>query len=260
MNGNSNTNVLNVPSVESVTYERNLIDIAVCELRFPTLLELEKKPPVKLQAKLRKKYPHYEIQQRAEFTSTEGIPGQLRYLFRSKSRAWFVTIHAGAISIETSSYTEFEEFYDRLFELLQESKTLIDSDFFTRVGLRYINTVPILDNIFKEWINPHLESNLTEGPYGYLQKYASEIRGFTVVGNYTFRHGIKSIKENTISEYLLDFDYYKEDVQYNEVASLIKDFNKINFSFFNWCIGPKAKKHLGQNISKKKPRKGAAND
>lgn len=245
-------NVLNVPDVESVRYERNLIEIAVCELRFPTILELENNPPVKLQAKLRKDYPHYELQEQIKIGTSEGIPSQHRYLFRSKKKSWTVSIHAGAISLETTSYTDFREFHERLMKLLEESKSIIDSDFFTRVGLRYINTVPIQDSDLNGWINPALVSILTEGPYGQIQKFDNEVRGYTDVGNYTFRQGIKNMKDDKISEYALDFDYYMEDVEYGDVNSLVINFNKINFSFFYWCLGPKSKEYLGEGTSKKK--------
>lgn len=50
---------LNVPYEESVRYDSNFIRAAVCEFRYPTLLELEENPPIKLQRSLRKRYPHY---------------------------------------------------------------------------------------------------------------------------------------------------------------------------------------------------------
>lgn len=245
-------NVLNVAEVESVRYEKNLIEIAVCELRFPTILELEDKPPVNLQTKLRKYYPHYEMQERIKIGTTEEIPTRHRYLFRSKKKTWTVSIHAGSISLETTAYTQFEEFYERLIDLLKLSKSTIDSDFFTRVGLRYINTVPIKDGDLNGWINSDIASILTGGPYGQLQKFDSDVRGYTTAGNYTFRQGIKNIEEDKISEYVLDFDYYKEDVEYKDIGPLIREFNKINFSFFDWCIGPKSREYMGKVTAKKK--------
>jgi uncharacterized protein (TIGR04255 family) len=59
-----------------------------------------------------------------------------------------------------------------------------------RIGLRYINTIPIEDGDLNGWINPALVSILTEGPWA-LQKCDTEVRGYTNVGNYTFRHGAK---------------------------------------------------------------------
>ena len=41
--------VLCVPAVEPLEFERNFVRLAVCELRFPTLLELENASPVAFQ-------------------------------------------------------------------------------------------------------------------------------------------------------------------------------------------------------------------
>ncbi|MDD5323269.1 MAG: TIGR04255 family protein [Methylococcales bacterium] len=251
----SKKKVLDLPIVTSVRYSRNLIDVAVCELRFPTLLELEKKAPEKLQSKLRKKYPYFEIQEKVEFNKSENTSEHYRYIFRSKSKDWAVTIHCNGISLETTAYTEFSEFYKNLYEVMEESKKLIDSDFFTRVGFRYVNTVPIEDGEIDGWLNPTLIGSSIQKPFGSIAKYISEIRGYTKAGDYTFRHGIKSIEDHEIKEYFLDFDYFSEDVEYDNATSLIQEFNEINFSFFDWCLGPKAKVFLGEG----KPKRGNKN-
>jgi uncharacterized protein (TIGR04255 family) len=163
-----------------------------------------------------------------------------------------VTIHSNGISLETTAYTEFNDFFNNLCEVMRESKKLIDSDFFTRVGFRYVNTIPIEDGEIDGWLNPSLIATTIQKPFGSIAKYSSEIRGYTEVGDYTLRHGIKSIEDHEIKEYFLDFDYFSEDVEYDNATSLIEKFNTINFSFFDWCLGSKAKKLLGEG----KPKKG----
>jgi uncharacterized protein (TIGR04255 family) len=240
---------LSVPEVPSARFERNLIDVAVCELRFPTLLELESKPPLKLQSQLRKKYPFYEKQEQLNTSNLEGVPGRYRYLFRSKKSDWTITVHAGAVSLETNKYTEFEEFFGRLTELLGLAAPLIDSDFFTRVGLRYTNKIPIDDGELKGWINDELLSNLNSVPYGVVSKYFSEVRGYVENGAYTFRQ-VLSQREGQVDAYVLDYDYWKENVEVKDALDLVKIFNKTNFSFFSWCLGPKAQKYLGKGRKK----------
>lgn len=246
MNRNS---TLNIPNVSSVRYKRNFIDIAVCELRFPTLLELESKPPLKLQAQLRKKYPGYEKQEQVDKNNLERVPGRCRYLFQSRKKDWTITIHSEAISLETRKYTEFGEFIDRITKLLEVSRPLIDTDFFTRVGLRYINKIPIEDGNLDKWINDDLSSPIISGPYGTITKYVSEMRGHIECGEYMFRQAATQ-KEGEIHAYVLDFDYSKEDVEIEETTNLLRAFNKKNFSFFSWCLGPKALKYLGPSKEK----------
>lgn len=242
---------LTVPNVDSVRYERNFIKTAVCEIRFPTLLELETKRPTDFQKAIRKDYPHYE-QQVYENTGNEEQLRQIRHLFYSKNRTWIVTLKSSALALETSKYTEFSDFKQRMEKLVNISRDLIDSDYFTRVGLRYINSIPIEDGDIKGWLNQNITSDINQGVFGEPSKYASVIQGYTDVGNYTLRQGFDLDKTpNNVLEYQLDFDYFNESVEYKDVISLIDKFNKINFNFFSWCLGEKAISWLGKGRKKK---------
>lgn len=75
---------LNPPTVPSVRYKSNFIKTAVCELRFPTILELDRRAPSEFQAKVRKHYPFYEGQVIEQMGAPEEILKERRYLFRSK--------------------------------------------------------------------------------------------------------------------------------------------------------------------------------
>lgn len=246
----NHSQLLSVPEAPSIRFERNFIDVAVCELRFPTLLELESRPPVTLQSQLRKRYPFYEKQEQLDKRNLEGVAGRYRYVFRSRKGDWTIGVHAGAVSIASNKYTEFEDLFGRLTELLKFATPLIDSNFFTRVGLRYTNKIPIDDGELKGWINEELSSPLISGPYGDVSMYVSEMRGFIEDGAYTFRQGV-SQRDGTFDGYMLDYDYWKEDVEVKDALGLIKTFNRTNFSFFWWCLGPKARDYLGKPRKKK---------
>lgn len=248
---NPERQTLNIPAVESVEYSRNVIKTAVCEVRFPTLLSLETSPPIEMQKALRKEYPIYEVQERGEVRSTEAIPGHFRYMFYEKKRRWTISMNATSLSLETSAYTNFEEFEMRLKRLLMVSKDFIDSDFFTRIGMRYINIIPVSDTELDGWINNNILSSLNQEIYGQMINYESVVQGDTEYGQYTFRHGLKEAFDDGLIEYLLDYDYFKEDVSYDDVLKLVKKYNEINFSFFRWSIGPKTIKYMGKEKSKK---------
>jgi uncharacterized protein (TIGR04255 family) len=177
---------LNVPYEESVRYDSNFIRAAVCEFRYPTLLELEENPPVKLQRLLRKRYPHYSRKRGVSVGDAGVAPLGHRYQFESRSRDWTISVRASAVSLETSRYTEFEEFLDRVNELLSSAKNLLDTDFFTRVGLRYINVVSIDDSVLEGWINAKLISALLTNELGVLSQFNTELRGFLSNGQIYF--------------------------------------------------------------------------
>lgn len=245
---------LKLPPVARVKYKRNFIHTAVCELRFPTLLELEAKPPSKFQSKIRKNYPFYEPEVFEQIGGPDGISREIRYLFRSKDHHWTISVKSFALAVETSKYLDFEDFFSKFSEILDIAKELIDSDFFTRVGLRYINRVPIEDGKLDGWIRSDLVLPVIGGALGTVGKFISQIHGRMDRGQYAFRHALESIdaKSSTINvpTYILDMDYSKENVEFEEVAPLIKYFNETNFAFFSWCLGDKAKAYLGEGQPK----------
>jgi len=241
----SSPTTLNLPDVPLVEFERNFIKAAVCELRFPTLLEFETKPPVQLQRELRRDYPHYEPEQSVS-VGAGAVGREIRYLFKSRKKDWTVSFRASAIALETTSYTNFEEFSERLKDLLVKSQRLLDSDFFTRVGLRYVDEIPIEDGDLSGWIGDALVAPLIQGVYGTVEHFLQEVRGFTDVGRYTFKHGIRDSARPEPQVYYLDFDFYEENVPFELAHSLVTQFNHQSFRFFRWVIGPKALERLGK--------------
>lgn len=249
---NNNLEYLNVPQIQSVRYKQNFIRTAVCEFRFPTLLELEENPPVHLQRLLRKEYPHFSKELGVSLGEAGATPMGNRYLFESKSHDWTISLRASSAAIETSRYTTFEELYSRIEEFLNVSKDLLDTDFFTRVGLRFINTIPINDGEIEGWLNQELITGLNSGIFGTINSCNSEVRGFLENGEYTFKHGCppRSHPTKPVEKYFLDFDYFSEGVEFSNALKLIDGFHDTNFSLFRWAIGDKALEILGQEIPK----------
>lgn len=241
---------LNVPHVESVRYERNFIKTCVCELRFPFLLELETKQPTKLQKSLRKEYPIYEAQSTLEVGSAPDLKKENRYVFRTKGEDWSVALRAFSVALETTNYKDFGDFTKRLQFMIEKCLPLLDTDFYTRVGLRYINAIPLEDGEIEGWVNSSIHQPLVEGAYGDVSRYLTEVRGKTECGQYTFRHGIDPEVKDNVRRYMLDYDYYMENVSINDALDLVSKFNEINFSFFSWSIGPKGIQWLGKGVTK----------
>ena len=238
--------VLTLPSAERVRFEKNFIKTAVCELRFPALLELEASPPVQLQKALKKDFPHYERQQSVGLTNLEK---EVRHLLRSKKGDWLVSIKSSSIALETNHYTNFEEFSAQLEMLIDKSKPFLDTDFFTRVGLRYINEVRIEDGTIEGWIRDELIAPVVRGVYGAVDRFLQEVRK-TTSGKYTFRHGIAGLEEDKRDLYTIDFDFYNENVEIDAVLSMVSEFNHESFQFFLWAIGAKARERMGKSIPK----------
>lgn len=243
---------LKVPNVERVEYERNFIQLAVCELKFPTVLEFETECPRDFQKALRKEYPHLEQGTRIELLPAGGRSGEKRYIFRSMDRDWSVTLRSSAVALETAAYRNFEDFLLRLQKVVEKIEPLIDTDFFTRVGLRYVNVIPV-DGDPTGWINPDLVKPLISDVFGKPAKYWQQISGTTDNGHLNINHGLQEDEEPDRRSYVLDFDFYRELVGIKELEDLLKSFNRQNFNLFRWAVESKAIDFLGQ-ATKKEPR------
>jgi len=237
--------ILNVPAVAPAHYSRNFIRQAVCELRFPTLLELEQHSPVQFSKAIRKEYPTYNLLKDLQLSSVN-VAQANAHSFKSKNHRWTVTVRAAAISIETSNYDSYTEFQQRVAYVIKAAVGTIDSDFFTRVGLRYINTVPFEADTISDWVNPALTGPLSDGVLGSVDQYWHVISGPTNVGGYTFQHGVAA-RKNTPSEneYALDFDFFREDVPVADVPQVLGELHALEFSMFHWALGTKGRESLG---------------
>jgi uncharacterized protein (TIGR04255 family) len=215
----------------------------------PRLLEYETATPVALSNLLRKDFPNYERQEGLSI-SFDISRKEIKHLFKTKKGEWAVLFKASAIALETSKYRHFDDLKDRLQNLLEKSKSFLDTDFFTRVGLRYINRIPIGDEKFDEWIRAELVSPIASGAYGNVTRFYQEVRGPAANGHYTFRHGFADAEKAEKKLYDIDFDFYNENVPFDSVLPMVADFNHQSFSFFCWAIGAKTRERLGREIKR----------
>ena len=233
-------------------YKRNFLRQAVCELRFPTLLELgDSRPPASLVSALRKEYPHLELAN--EVTLGIGVANHdssNTHIFRSAKMTWSVSIKQSALTIETTAYTEYENLKERVLRAVDAASKVIDSDFFTRIGLRYVNVIDTGgDDPADGWINPVLVAPLRAGCFSGVQEYAGKLQLAAIDGGCLLQHGIR-IKpqqrpgETIFPEYLLDIDTYRNEVALSDTAKALDLMHAQAFDFFDWAIGEKAREYL----------------
>jgi uncharacterized protein (TIGR04255 family) len=242
---------LSVPAASPAHYSKNFIRLAVCELRFPTLFELEgERPPVALSKAIRKEYPTHELLKNVNL-NPGGVVQANAHAFRSRKARWTVTVRAAALSLETTEYDTFPEFEKRLSFVIAAATSTIDSDFFTRVGLRYVNVLPVNDpREVGAWVNPALVAALGDGILGDVEEHWLRVRGPTSLGGYLFQHGLNTSPQVGGCEYILDFDFYREDVGVSEAVGVVRRLHELEFAMFDWSLGPKAKEYLGPSTLK----------
>ena len=239
---------LAVPAVERKHFARNFITQAVCELRFPTLFELEQeRPPPDLAHALRKEYPTHERLAGLKLDANGGgAKPHTSHAFRSRKDRWTVNLRASTLSLETSHYDSFEEFQTRLEFVLRAAEKTIDADFFTRVGLRYINGIPCKRDDIKDWVNFDLVGPLASGIYGQPQEFSQRIVGTTALGGgFMFNHGLGVNAKTGQFQYVLDYDFFSEDIALGDAMATVKALHDAQHSLFRWSIGSRANDYLG---------------
>lgn len=234
---------LSLPLVDSAHFERNLIRQVVCELRFPTLYELEDaRPPMSFAKALRKDYPHQESGNDLN-VGVGSVAHPTVHTFRSNR--WTVALRASTISIETHHYLSYDELRSRVQQVVDAAAKVIDSEFFTRIGLRYINSVPYKRADLSKWVNPDLVGTLSSGLFGDVAEHSQRVSGPTEFGNFLFQHGLGT--RGNRQEYVLDFDFSAENVEVGACMASLDRLHKLEFSMFMWSLGDDGKKFLGEN-------------
>jgi uncharacterized protein (TIGR04255 family) len=147
-----------------VVYKKNPLEMVVCQLRFPPILNINEKQPSEFQERIRDKFPYYNITvERQQFfippDIKDFVPSVLRmedsnnYCFSSADNTWHVNLTSTFLALSTSKYDRWEQFFEKLQTPLSALNEIYKPSFFERVGLRYIDRFNLsklnLENV--EW-------------------------------------------------------------------------------------------------------------
>ena len=128
----------------------------IAQVQFPTQLGLVERATVsELQKAVREDYPALEEQNIRSFIFNLTLGGEQegrfnpqtlpepQWRFSHPESGYVLTLNASAISLETSRYTSRTEFFRRFRACLAEIHRLNPIPFATRLGVRYVDQVPI---------------------------------------------------------------------------------------------------------------------
>jgi uncharacterized protein (TIGR04255 family) len=236
-------------------YKLNFLKQAVCELRFPTLMELgDSRPPAAMVAALRKEYPHLELANQVTIGVGASAGTSNAHIFRSSKLNWTISLNQSSLSIETTAYPGFPQMRERILRVVDAAAKIIDSDFFTRIGLRYIDVIDVDEDPTDGWVNPALVQPILSRQFTGIQEYAGRLQLLADDGGCLLQHGIR-IKQPTRDgkatppEYLLDIDSYRNDVGLSDTAEALDAMHSQAFDIFDWSLGEKAKNYLSKGAS-----------
>ena len=237
----------NFPVVERRVFDRNFLDTVVIELRYPTYLRLKEKEPLDISESIRERFPIYEPRKDIQITPLGTTDPQSIHTFTTRKKDPVVSISTSNLALTTKKYKSFEDFSSYIAFLIERVIPHVDTTFFTRVGLRYINNVSGIQQSGEdilEWINSDLVKPVAGGEIGTIGNMKNELSGpLKGEGGYTFRYGLSPPSQKTRT-FVLDWDYYKEDVEVTDCMDLLKAFHHVHFPFFWWTLGEKAREAL----------------
>jgi uncharacterized protein (TIGR04255 family) len=173
--------------------------------------------------------------------------------FTDLNDAWSVGVAADFISLETSQYTRFEEFFQKL-ETLIDTLLELEVPVRERVGLRYTNEINHPDaTLPADWqrlINEELLGMVGGEELGDdVLHTLQDIRLRERDGTIALRHGFLSseVAPNGRPTYLIDLDYYDDQARQldrTQTLGQIGTYHEVLKNIFETSITEELRAHL----------------
>lgn len=222
---------------EDICYRRNNVKEVICRLDFASNLDVFKNTmPKQIYDIVKKHYPIAEPQD-VIGTQLQISPGNTslnniiskKWIFLSLDRKSRCSIDTESVIFSATKYNRFEEFVRGVNDILQSVMKAYREIPGKRLGLRYINELPLKEN--EEWINNKFLNALLEHKNRDTTKlltqfeYAVLEKGINVRLQYGYLNpDYPSILKNEI--FTIDMDAYSTGLIYAEdVAALIEDMH-----------------------------------
>lgn len=259
------------PKTDRVIYELNPLHLVLCQLRFPSDLKIEMGMTAGFQDIVGSQFPFADDDtDGSELPIPEEMsdkfPDELlqslsaainrRFQFKTADRIWTISLTRNFVALETSKYSNWEEFREYLQLMLSALSQSYRVPFFTRIGLRYVNvidrdTLQLSECDWHELLADFIVGSLVLEKEGCSiperkETFLVELENSEDVVR--VQHGIFTDTAGTSTRdvYILDNDFYTRDGILTEVGSVITKTNKFNLEnrrLFRSCI--KSRLHDG---------------
>jgi uncharacterized protein (TIGR04255 family) len=253
------------PVVERVELRKPPLELVVCQLRFPTLLELAgNQPPLEFQRRIADSYPiaHRKRQSELELTSDSGPRMSVSqfWSFETAESDWLVSLGTTWLALEAKRYRMFDEFVARFLTIVGHATELYRLRVQDRLGLRYIDRIS--KNQFPElpdnWLDLIRQDLIPlRGLRGAGDAIVSNVESRLCFGNrfLTIRCGFvdATFPGANCDELTLDFDCFTEQrAPLDTLEAQLRDFKSLSYNAFRWAVGdlithfPPAAPEVGQ--------------
>lgn len=249
------------PKTERVLYRKNPLKQVICQIRYPAILKIDVGLPADFQEIIRKEFPIYQenneisnlqlpenVMQAVpkEMLEMLGGAGNRRFQFKTQDGNWGITLTKDFIALETSNYSNWEEYRKYLEIALNAFVKIYEPSFLTRIGLRYVNVIdrPALGLEDCSWYELLADFILGGLAVAEIRDEILEHKGSMIVqlehkeDLVRIQHGFVQDNSNPLNiMYLLDNDFYTtNETEVNNVIDKLNNFNTLNRRLFRRCI------------------------
>ena len=156
---------------------------------------------------------------------------------------WNVSLATDFVALETPIYRNFEEFLERLFQVLDVLDRTVHPAATTRIGLRKVNQIshPTVTQP-RDWVDllsQDLLGLLGVATPGEIGLSLSDVRFRDGDTELAIRHGVAP---NEPTKYLLDLDHSTLNTRplkpEESVRQLLLEFSEAITGFFHWVLEP----------------------
>lgn len=249
---------------ERVIYNKNPLDVVICQLIFPPILKIDTEVPVAFQERVRKYFPNFsEGSEILNIDISSGVIDQIQsdptkqilkpfscknYEFSSEDEQWKINLTRTFVSLDTNKYKRWETFMEKLRVPFEALKEVYSPDYFLRVGLRYIDVfnrsfLKLPDTTkWDELLQPYIlgilgypQTEVKDKVKNFASMYEIELSddGSRVMINTKL---VKAVKNDEIC-FMIDSDFYNANkTPIESTMERLNFFNAHASRLIQWCI------------------------
>lgn len=250
------------PDSPRVAYENHPLVLVqvICQLKFPTILEIGSADPADFQNRVRKQYPIYSRQEQLSPIASRipkefgdligslglatGRPGPHRFAKEDETRS--ISLAQEYVAISEEGYTRWEDLRAEIDQMVQALVGAYEPPFLSRVGLRYRDEIEkeslgLADEPWQNLIKPELLGLLgvdfLEGSV--LESQSNTLCAIKELGAGAMMRINQGLASNSEQKqvYRIDADLFvdrREEIK--DVIPLLDQLHRTGGNFFRWAI------------------------
>ena len=236
--------------LERVKYSKNFLSNVIFRLDYHPILVLREKISPQFQESVRVHMPLLQEQKGFEYRAEikDGAPeGNAvplsSWILLDKEERFKLTLNYSFLAIEDARYSSLEDYLKTIQLVTQAFLASYEKPEFTRIGLRYVNTINLENGNPLDW-SEYIADYLTCSLDGLVhnKQYLSRTMGQYVLNpgdhQIVWNYGIFNPEypaKISRRQYILDYDCYSQDVS-SDITQQVRDFNVAILALFESSI------------------------